>query len=162
MRFTSARSLAFVGAATLALAGAATSLATAPSNETPTPLARGQLVVAPSVNRVLSGGRVGITAQGALDVMLLQVRLAPGGNGGWHEHAGPLINIVKQGTLTIIDANCKRHDITAGHAVISPGSTPDKDENLGSTPVVFDVTFLLPHTVTSPRIDTPAPAGCNA
>jgi quercetin dioxygenase-like cupin family protein len=162
MRITAPTSLAFVGAATLALATATVAAATAPSNETPTPLARGQLVAAPNVNRTLTDGRVGITAQGALDVMLLQVRLAPGGTGGWHMHAGPLINIVKQGTLTIIDANCKRHDIPAGHAVISPGSTPDEDENLGTTPVVFDVTFLLPHSVASPRIDTPAPAGCNA
>ena len=162
MRITSTRSLALAGAATLALAAATAALATAPSNEKPTPLARGQLVPAPNVSRTLADGHVGITAQGALDVMLLQVKLAPGGTGGWHMHAGPLINIVKQGTLTIIDSNCKRHDIPAGHAVISPGSTPDKDENLGSTPVVFDVTFLLPHSVASPRIDTPAPAGCNA
>jgi quercetin dioxygenase-like cupin family protein len=154
--------IVLAGAAAFALATAAVALATAPSNETPTPLARGQLVVAPSVNRNLAGGHVAISAEGSLDVLLLQVRLAPGGTGGWHKHAGPLINVVKQGTLTIIDAKCKRHDIPAGHAVISPGSIPDKDENLGSTPVVFDVTFLLPHGIASPRIDTPAPAGCKA
>jgi hypothetical protein len=60
--------------------------------------------------------------------------------------------------VTIIDAQCKRHDIHAGQAFISPGST-----NLDTTtPVVFDVTFLIPHSAASPRIDQPAPAGCSA
>jgi quercetin dioxygenase-like cupin family protein len=93
---------------------------------------------------------------------MLSITLAPGGNGGWHSHAGPAITIVKQGTVTIIDATCKRHDVSAGHAVISPGSSPSENENKGTTPVVVDVTFLLPHSATSPRIDRPAPAGCTA
>jgi hypothetical protein len=46
--------------------------------------------------------------------------------------------------------------------MISPGGTTEKDENKGATPVTFDVTFLLPHGTTSPRIDQPAPAGCTA
>jgi hypothetical protein len=37
-----------------------------------------------------------------------------------------------------------------------------KDENRGSTKVSFFVTFLLPKSVGSPRIDAPAPAGCSA
>ena len=83
------------------------------------------------MNRNVTGGRVKIQTQGALDALMLSITLAPGGNGGWHSHAGPLITIVKQGTVTIIDAKCRRHDITAGHAMISSGSTPDKDENKG-------------------------------
>jgi hypothetical protein len=93
---------------------------------------------------------------------MLQITLESGGTGGWHTHAGPLISVVKQGTLTIIDAKCKRHDVPMGHAFVSPGATAFKDKNLGDTPAVFDVTFLIPHSATSPRIDQPAPAGCNA
>jgi hypothetical protein len=62
--------------------------------------------------------------------------------------------------LTVIDADCKRHDIPAGHAVISPGGL-DKVENLGTAPVQFNVTFLLPHGV-KPDIDQTPPAGCTA
>jgi quercetin dioxygenase-like cupin family protein len=163
MSTTTRKSLALASAVTtLALAGATAALATAPSGETPTPLARGQLLAPANVNRGVDGGRVRIKTQGALDALMLNITLAPGGTGGWHSHAGPLITVVTQGTLTIIDAQCKRHDIHAGQAFISPGSTT-KDENLDPTSqVVFDVTFLIPHSAASPRIDQPAPAGCSA
>jgi quercetin dioxygenase-like cupin family protein len=163
MRVTSRRPLALAGAGTtFALAAATVALATPPGGETPTPLARGALIAPASINLKVTGGRVAITTQGALDALMLSITLAPGGNGGWHSHAGPAITIVKQGTVTIIDAKCRRHDVSAGHAVISPGSSPSKNENNGTTPVMVDVTFLLPHGVTSPRIDQPAPAGCTA
>ncbi len=163
MRATSRKPLALAGAGTtLALAAATVALATPPSGETKTPIARGQLLAAANVNRKVTGGHVKINTQGALDALMVELTIAPGGSGGWHTHAGPLITIVKQGTLTIIDAKCKRHDIPEGHAMISPGSTPAKDENLGPTPVTFDVTFVIPHGAESPRIDQPAPAGCTA
>jgi quercetin dioxygenase-like cupin family protein len=163
MRATSRKPLALVGAGTtLALAAATVALATPPSGETPTPLARGALIAPANVNLKVTGGRVRIKTQGALDALMLNITLVPGGNGGWHSHAGPAITIVKQGTVTIIDAKCQRHDIPAGHAVVSPGSSPSENENRGTTPVVVDVTFLIPHGATSPRIDQPAPAGCTA
>ena len=59
---------------------------------------RGRALSAPAnVNRNVTGGRVKIQTQGALDALMLSITLAPGGNGGWHSHAGPLITIVKQG-----------------------------------------------------------------
>ena len=163
MRITARKRVAVAGAATtLALAAAAAALATPPSGETPTPLARGALAAPANVNAKLAGGTVRLKTQGALDALMLEVALAPGGNGGWHTHAGPAITIVKQGTVTIIDAKCQAHEVPAGHAAISLGSDPSKTENRGATPVVVDVTFLIPHGVKSPRIDQPAPAGCNA
>ncbi len=161
MRPTSRKALALASAgATLALA-AGVALATPPNGETPTPLARGALIAPANINTKVIGGRVRIKTQGALDAMMAQITLAPGGTGGWHSHAGPLITIVTQGTLTIIDAQCKRHDIQEGQALINPGSR-HKDENLGTTPVTFKVTFLIPHGVASPHVDQPAPAGCTA
>jgi quercetin dioxygenase-like cupin family protein len=163
MRATSRKPLALAGAGTiLVLVAATVALATPPSGETPTPLARGALSAPANVNLKVVGGRVRINTQGALDALMLSITLAPGGNGGWHSHAGPAITIVKQGTVTIIDSKCKRHDVTAGHAVISPGSSPTENENKGTTPVMVDVTFLIPHSAMSPRVDQPAPAGCAA
>jgi quercetin dioxygenase-like cupin family protein len=161
MKAPSRRLLALaIAGATLALA-AGVALATPPSGETPTPLARGTLIAPANVNTRVIGGRVKINTQGAIDAMMLQVTLAPGGTGGWHSHAGPLITIVTQGTLTIIDAHCTRHDVQAGQAFINNGST-HKDENLGTTPVAFNVTFLIPHSVARPPVDQSAPAGCTA
>jgi quercetin dioxygenase-like cupin family protein len=146
----------------LALGAGGVALATPPSGETPTPLAGGKLVASANVSRTVTGGHVSIKASGALDALMLSITIKPGGTGGWHEHAGPLISVVKQGTLTIVDAHCKRHTLKAGSAFISSGASPDKDENLSSKPVAFDVTFLVPHGTMSPRIDAPAPAGCTA
>ena len=161
MRIIKHKPIAVAGASLLALS-AGTALATAPSGETVTPLARGALVKPANVNRNVKGGRVKLQTKGKLDALMVNITIAPGGNGGWDALAGPHINIVKQGTLTLIDANCKRHDIPAGHAVISAGSDRDKVENRGTTPLVYYNTFLIPHGAASPRIDTPAPAGCNA
>lgn len=161
MRISTRRSIALAGAGLLALS-AGTALATAPSGETVTPLARGALVKPANVNRRLGHGRVQIKSQGAIDALMVSITIPPGGNGGWDALAGPHVNIVRQGTLTLIDANCKRHDIPAGHAVISDGSDRDKVENRGTTPLVYYNVFLIPHGAASPRIDTPAPAGCSA
>jgi quercetin dioxygenase-like cupin family protein len=161
MRITTRKPIALAGISLVAL-GTATALATAPSGETTTPLGRGALVKPANVNVKVAGGHVKLQTKGAIDALLVGITLAPGGTGGWHKHAGPLITVVKQGTLTIVDAKCQRHDVAAGQAVISPGSTTGNDENRGSTPVVFDVTFLLPHGAALPRIDQPAPTGCSA
>jgi len=162
MRSTSRKALALAIAGTTVALAAGVALATPPSGETPTPLARGALIGPSNVNVKVTGGSVGITTQGALDALMLNITLAPGGTGGWHSHAGPHITVVKQGTLTIFDAQCKLHQLSAGHAVISSGDSPEKDENKGTTPVTFDVTFLIPHGVKSPRIDQAPPAGCKA
>jgi hypothetical protein len=163
MTTRSRKRVALAGAATaLALAGATAALATPPSGETLTPLARGSAVNPAKINETVGNGRVKIQTHGALDVLAAQFTLAPGGTSGWHKHAGPVITIVTQGTLTEIDAKCKRHDLGAGQADIDPGESVGKIENRGSTPVVFYTTFLVPPGVMSPRIDEPAPAGCNA
>ncbi len=163
MRTTSRKSLAAIGAGiTLGLAAATAAFATAPSGESVTPLARGQLAAPTNLNRQVTGGQVRIKTAGSLDALMMQITLQPGGTGGWHMHAGPHIMIVKQGTLTIIDAKCKRHDVPTGHAIVDSGTTTGKDENLGDTPAVFNITFLIPHSAASLRIDQPAPAGCNA
>jgi quercetin dioxygenase-like cupin family protein len=161
MRSTSRKVIALAIVAVIGALAAGVALATPPNGETPTPLARGALIDSANVNTRVIGGRVKIATQGAIDAMMLQITLAPGGTGGWHSHAGPLITIVTEGTLTIIDAQCKRHDVQAGQAIISNGSTHE-DKNLGSTPVTFNVTFLIPHSVARPPVDQRAPAGCTA
>lgn len=161
MRIRTRRSIALAAAGVLALS-AGTALATAPNGETVTPLARGALVKPADVNRKLGHARVQIRTKGALDALMVSITVPPGGDGGWDALAGPHVSVVQQGTLTLIDATCRRHDITAGHAVISDGADRDKVENRGTTPLVYYNLFLIPHGAASPRIDTPAPPGCSA
>jgi hypothetical protein len=160
--------LALVGATALAVTSlslgpvGATAPASPPSGETLAPLARGALLKPANANAKVTGGGVKIQTKGALDAFMAEITLEPGGTGGWHTHAGPVITVVKQGTMTIYDAKCKPHEIPTGSAEISPGTTATKNINQGTTPVVYDVTFLIPHGASIPRVDHPAPAGCNA
>jgi quercetin dioxygenase-like cupin family protein len=155
--------VALAAAGALAVAAGTVALATPPKGEAGKPITRGTLIAPANVSEKLPGGaHVTIKTQGALDAFMLNITLAPGGNGGWHEHAGPRVEIVDKGTLTVVDNKCKRHAISAGQAYIAPGSSVVKDENRSSKPVSFFVTFLLPSSAGSPRIDEPAPAGCKA
>jgi hypothetical protein len=81
MRATARKLLALTSAGTtLALTTATVALATAPSGETPTPLARGTLNAPANVNVKVNGGNVRIKTQGRLDALVLEITLAPGGN----------------------------------------------------------------------------------
>ncbi len=150
------------GGTTLALAAAATAaMATAPAGLVTTPLARGKLVKPINANIKVAGGQVNIQTKGALDVLMLHVTLAPGATSGWDKLAGPVLSVVKQGTLTVVDGKCMRHDIPAGGANFAPGTLREL-ENRGTTTVDLNVTFLIPHGVKKPDIDARAPAGCTA
>jgi hypothetical protein len=162
MKFGTRTHVALAATGALAATAGAVALATPPSGQTVTPLARGSLVNPAKINENVGSGRVKIQTQGAVDVLAAHQTLAPGGTSGWHKHPGPHITIVTQGTLTEIDAKCKRHDLAAGQADIDSGESIGKVENRASTPLVIYVTFLVPHGVIVPRIDEPAPAGCKA
>ena len=161
---TLSRSLVVVAiaATTLTLTAAPIAMATPPQGQVVTPLGRGPLAEPANINENLGTGRVKLQTRGAIDAVTQQLTLTPGGTSGWHKHTGPHITVVAQGTLTEIDTKCKRHVLNAGQANIDSGTEVDKPENLGTTPVVVYVTFLVPHGNLVPRIDEPAPTGCNA
>jgi quercetin dioxygenase-like cupin family protein len=144
------------------LAAGGTALATMPSGPggPPTPIAGGSLLKPANINEKVAGGSVTIKTHGAIDTLMLEITSPPGSTSGWHEHAGPRIEIVKKGTVTFIDAKCRSHTMTAGQAEIVSGNTLVNEENHGTKPAVIDVAFLLPHSAMGPRIDEPAPAGC--
>lgn len=155
--------IALVGAGALvAAAGTALGAAPAVNNQVVMPLVRGALQDAVNANVRVAGGRVRIKTTGAVDVAVLQVTIPPGGASDWHQFAGPHFAVVKEGTVTFVDANCTRHDVAAGHADFATGKITQKNLNLGATPAVFYVTFLIPRTAAKPPIPQPAPAGCKA
>jgi quercetin dioxygenase-like cupin family protein len=109
----------FVAAAvisTLSVMAATTAFATE-GNEMPTPVAKGTLTGGINGATNVAGGRVRVKANGALDVFVVQVTIPPGGNSGWHSHAGPHFTVVNSGTLTTIRAKgCKTETLQAGQA----------------------------------------------
>jgi quercetin dioxygenase-like cupin family protein len=98
------------------------------------------------------------TADG-VDYTFREVTLAPGGSTGWHLHLGRVYATVKQGTLTHNLADCSIDGIyDAGSGLFETPDVTHIGRNLGDTPVVLEVMYILP--AGSPlSVDQPDP-GC--
>jgi quercetin dioxygenase-like cupin family protein len=88
------------------------------------------------------------TTVGDKDIILREITIAPRtGSTGWHWHDGTLYALVKQGTLTHTFA-CDHVDVYHQGAVFTEPPGSDKvhiGQNLGDTPLVLDVVYVLPH-----------------
>lgn len=98
----------------------------------------------------------------AVDFAVAHLTFAPGGSTGWHVHPGPVLVIVKSGSVTKYSAaDCSAQTYTAGQAFVENGP---KDENMvrneGPLPAETIVTFIAPPGAPV-RDDAPAPPGCN-
>jgi len=112
---------------------------------------------------------VGVTATtlsqqtvGGTDYIVREITIQPGGSTGWHTHRGVVYGIVKAGTLTRDAADC------GGESVANPGdpiTDPSGDDhvhigrNLGTTPVVLDITYVDP--AGAPASDSVPNPGCD-
>ncbi|WP_405012464.1 cupin domain-containing protein [Kitasatospora sp. NBC_01539] len=90
----------------------------------------------------------GITARvgGRAEVTVQEVTLAPGASTDWHYHPGPLIVVVRSGTLTRTLHDRTRLTQAAGSAFVEPAG-PHRvhlGSNLGTDPVVLLITYVLP------------------
>jgi len=130
--------------------------------------------------RSTDGFDVEIMAKDSTDIAVSNVVVAPGGTSGWHSHPGPVLVIVKTGTITFYragkhggqngdDANghngpneptCSRTDYPAGSAFVevpAPGHVM-LAKNEGSTEATVTATYFAPPGAAL-RIDRPWPGG---
>lgn len=106
-----------------------------------------------------TGDHLHVDAGGQTEVVFQRVTLQPGGYTGWHYHPGPLLVVVESGTLTHYDDRCATQTYSAGQAFEeAPGHEHvHMGQNLGSDPVVLDVTYVVP--AGGPlKVDAPAPS----
>jgi quercetin dioxygenase-like cupin family protein len=102
------------------------------------------------------------TTFGDTDYILRQITVPPGQSTGWHFHDGTLYGLVEQGTLSHFDAACRSDGVyPAGSSVVEPSGSDHVHigRNLGDTPVVLDVLYVLPHGAPYSE-DAPNP-GCD-
>jgi quercetin dioxygenase-like cupin family protein len=87
-----------------------------------------------------------IPATHARDLVFARITLQPDGYTGWHTHRGPLLVVVESGTLTHYDRHCNAVSYTAGEAFEEPAGRRHvhMGTNHASTPVVLDVTYIVP------------------
>ncbi len=99
---------------------------------------------------------------GGNDYILREVTIPPGQATGWHFHDGPLYAYVKQGTLSHFDSTCESDGVYSGGSSLKEPSGPDHvhiGQNLGTTDIVLEVLYVLPHGAPFSR-DAPNP-GCD-
>ncbi|KUN01117.1 cupin [Streptomyces yokosukanensis] len=93
--------------------------------------------------RIISRATVGGT-----DYTLREITIPPGQSTGWHFHDGPVYGVVKQGTLSHFDSGCTTDGVYRTGAVIQEPAGRGYvhiGRNLGDTPLVLDVLYVLPH-----------------
>ncbi|XLD98237.1 cupin domain-containing protein [Streptomyces sp. 184] len=99
---------------------------------------------------------------GGRDYILRQVTIPAGQSTGWHFHDGTLYGFVEKGTLSHYDSTCKADGVHRAGGSLSEPAGPQyvhTGRNLGTTPVVLDVLYVLPHGAPLSQ-DAPNP-GCD-
>ncbi len=150
--------LVVLGVSTLALVvGAA--LATPPKGATTTSLTRATF-------GTFAHQHAGIkveSKQGGTDVALGKQVIEPGGSSGWHHHPGVSFFLVKSGSVTAYDKNCKKTVYKAGKGFIESSAHPGLVRNQGKVDAVIYATHIIPTKTTEEgyRIDDPKPKNCN-
>ncbi len=153
--------IAVLSVAVVALAG--TALATDPTGQTVTLLARGS---AGRLHAKHDGIRLTTRDGVSADVAVATITYAPGGSSGWHHHPGVVVAVVQSGTVTFYDKKCRPQVHQAGEAFIESSNSPGLAKNTGTGNAVVEATFIVP-TSTPPapptplRIEDPQPKRCN-
>jgi len=106
--------------------------------------------------------RLGIqfSTDGATDLYVQQVDIAPGGRSGWHEHPGLVMVAVATGAV-VVTVGCKaRQQFSAGQTFVEPPLTPILVENASSTSPAQNFASLVVPAGRAPRIELPGPPDC--
>ncbi|MFF0728434.1 cupin domain-containing protein [Streptomyces sp. NPDC004134] len=110
----------------------------------------------------VTGKTIAQTTVGGKDHILRRITIPAGQGTGWHFHDGTLYGFVEEGTLSHFDSACKSDGVyEAGSALTEPSGAQNVHigRNLGTTPVVLDVLYVLPHGAPLSE-DAPDP-GCD-
>jgi hypothetical protein len=126
-----------------------------------TQVARGNLGAFHSQSNA-DGYQVALESHRNTDIVVSNIVVAPGGHSGWHYHPGPVVVVVKTGTITFYmgnDRTCSPIVHPAGTSFIEDGGMVGIARNEGAVEATVTATFFVP--AGSPtRIDAPAPGNC--
>lgn len=95
------------------------------------------------------------------DYIVSDITIAPGGSTGWHTHQGEIYGVVKAGTLTHYSSDCQQDGVYEVGDPITDPTGPEHvhmAQNLGTTPVVLEVTYVNP--TGAPTSDSAPDPGC--
>ncbi len=129
---------------------------------TSTLIARGNLGTF-HIQSKFNGYDVELKSHDNTDVAVSNIGIAPGGSAGWHSHPGPVLVVVKSGTITRYSADnpgCAADVYGPGTSFFEHGGVVHNATNQGAEPVVAVATFLAPAGAAL-RIDAAKPDNCS-
>jgi quercetin dioxygenase-like cupin family protein len=159
---------AMASAAVVVLVFAGSAIGTPPQVIVSAPiLARGDFVddVDIKVKLERDGHTVVSNAPSGGEVVVQEITIAPGGTTGWHSHPGPVVVVVKAGTLTYVrdsGGECIETPYPAGTAFVDSGQGHAHTAfNNGADNLVLIATYFDVPVGGSARIDVPVvPPAC--
>ena len=84
------------------------------------------------------------------------------GSTGWHSHPGPVVVVIKSGTMTFYEEDCTTRTYEAGDAFIDEGGGHvHLARNEGTQDLVLWATYFGISPGDPYRLDRPQPAGCS-
>ncbi len=112
-----------------------------------------------------------IQVNDARETVIQQIIISPGGHTGWHSHPGPVVVLIKAGTMSFYDSEdptCTVRTYSAGQAFVDSGqghvhiARNEGIVNLELWATYFDVPPVDPSVPGSGafRIDAPNPGNC--
>jgi len=107
--------------------------------------------------------RISVTKPAAL--MVVKVKIPPGGSFGWHSHPAAVAVAVTSGTLTLYDSrypNCGPKRFSRGQGFVEPRNHVHLARNEGTKPVMLYATYLGVPPGAKPNVPASAPANCPA
>ena len=117
------------------------------------------------IKRVSDDWQLEIKAKPAFDLAVQSIVFQPGGQSGWHSHPGPVLIMVKSGTMTFYesdDPSCTPIVRTQGQAYLDFGQSPEHSHIArNETDALAEniVTYFVPPGAAL-RIDKPDPGNC--
>ena len=151
--------LVVLGVSTLAVVVGGAALATPPKDATTTVLTRATFGTFAHQN---SGVKVK-SKPGEADVAIAKQVIEPGGVSGWHHHPAVSFFLVKSGSVTAYDEECKKTVYKAGKGFIESSAHPGLVRNQGKVDAVIYATHIVPTKTTEEgyRIGDPQPKNCD-
>ena len=101
----------------------------------------------------LNADRIKFQTKGETDVVVQTTTYAPGGFSGWHTHPGFVLVVVESGALTL-QVGCSVNTYSVTQSFYESGTTPIMARNLGTSPAVVRITYVVPKG-SAVRLDVP-------
>lgn len=98
-------------------------------------------------------------------MILDSIKIAPGGNFGWHTHGAPVAVVVTGGTLTVFDPSvraCAPFKVSKGQSFVEPANHVHLARNDGKKPVTLYAMYLGVPKPAAANVPAAKPAGCSA